>query len=263
MYTSLHVPQLDALLDVGTALRSTCAAGTLLLSHAHLDHIGALPALLGMRGLCGVKKKLRVCAPSEVAARLPAALDGFGSMHRWPLEVDVVPMEPGDEFELRRDLSVRAFRTWHPVPSLGYLFFRRVKKLRPEFAGLPGPEIGRRRKAGHDLFTTVEHHELAYATDTLPRVLETAPELLDVRTLVLECTFLDDRKTIQDARAGCHIHLDDLLPWAQELRNESLVLMHFSQLYRPGDVRRILGERWPQDGPPVVPMVPSGGTWWH
>ena len=33
----------------------------------------------------------------------------------------------------------------HPVPSLGYQLLRRVKKLRPEYAHLPGPELGVRR----------------------------------------------------------------------------------------------------------------------
>jgi ribonuclease Z len=216
-----------------------------------------------MRGLCGVKEKLRVCAPAETAEMLPDALSAFGSMHRWPLEVEVVPMKPGDEVQLRRDVIVRAFRTWHPVPSLGYLFFSRVKKLRPEFADLPGHEIGRRRKAGDDLFTTLEHYELAYATDTLPRVLEETSELHDARTLILECTFLDDRKSVRAARAGGHIHLDELLPLVPQLRNEAVVLMHFSQLYKPDSVRRILKRRWPEDGPQVVPMVPRGRKWWN
>lgn len=263
MYTSLHLPQLDALLDVGVALRGAAAVRTLFLSHAHVDHLGALPALLGMRGLCGVTEKLRVCAPVEIAEMLHGALGAFGSMHRWPLEVDVVPMAPGDEIWLRRDLSARAFRTWHPVPSLGYLFFSRVQKLRPEFADMPGPEIGVRRKAGEDLFTTLEHHEVAYATDTLPRVLETVPELSTARTLILECTFLDDSKSVQAARAGGHIHLDELLPFVPQLRNEAVVLMHFSQLYRPDAVRRILKRRWPEGGPPVIPLVPGGRKWWN
>ena len=39
---------------------------------------------------------------------------------------------------------------------------------------LPGPEIGRRRKAGEPLFYTHEALELAYATATLPEVLDQA-----------------------------------------------------------------------------------------
>ena len=56
-------------------------------------------------------------------------------------------MSPGDELALRGDLRVRAVRTFHPVPSLGYVLVRRVAKLQPELAGLPGPEIAARRRA--------------------------------------------------------------------------------------------------------------------
>ncbi len=262
MYTSLHVPQLDAVLDVGCALRPMCSARNLFLSHAHVDHIGSLPALLGMRALCGVRRPLRVFLPEEIAPLLPAALTAFGAMHRYPLEVELVGMAPGDEVEVRQDLRVRAFRTLHPVPSLGYIFLRRVKKLRAEFADLPGPEIGRRRRAGEDLFYELEHLELAYATDTLPEVLDRTPELALVRTLVMECTFLDDRKSLEAARKGCHVHLEELLPRLGELRNEALVLMHFSQLYKPQEVRALLSAHWPEGAPPVIPLVPDAQDWW-
>ncbi|MCA9539240.1 MAG: MBL fold metallo-hydrolase, partial [Myxococcales bacterium] len=210
MYTGLHVPELDALFDAGTALRTGCSASRLFLSHAHVDHIGALPGLLGMRDLVGVRKPLTVHLPAPLADELPDALAAYSRMHRFPLQVELAPMRPGDELQIRRDLWVRAVRTFHPVPALGYVFFQRVPKLRPEFQDLPGPEIGRRRRAGEDLFDIVEHVELAYATDTLPRVLEASPELLDARVLILECTFLDDRKPYESVRAGAHVHLDDL-----------------------------------------------------
>jgi len=263
MYTGLHIPQLDALLDVGTALRSGCAARNLFLSHAHVDHIGALPALMGMRGLSGVQRNLRVFAPPEVAEGLGPALAAFGAMHRWPLEVDLVPMQAGDEVKLRADMWVRAFPTFHPVPSLGYQFFRRVKKLRDAFKDLPGHEIGRRRKAGHDLFDVAEHLELAYATDTLPEVLKHTPSIMKSRVLILECTFLDGRKPLEKARAGCHIHLDELLDYAEGFENEALVLMHFSQLYKPGEIAEILAERCPPGlFERIRPLVPSTPTWW-
>jgi ribonuclease Z len=262
MYTGLYVPELDVLFDAGTALRRGAGAANLFLSHAHVDHVGALPALLGMRGLVGLPPPT-IYAPAEVARGLPDALRGFSALHRWSLDCTVVGLEAGDEVQLRRDLWVRAFRTFHPVPSLGYLFFNRVAKLRPEFRDLPGAEIGRRRQAGHDLFDTIDHLELAYATDTLPEVLRHEPSLFKARVTILECTFLDERKAPDKARAGCHIHLDELLRYASEFQNEALVLMHFSQLYQPAEVHRILAERWPANSfHRVRPLAPIEGEWW-
>lgn len=262
VYTSLRVPELGVLLDVGMPIRSFAGTDTIFLSHGHGDHAGSLFSLLGMRGLLHKKAPARVFAPSAIVDDLRTAIDAMSRLQRHDLAADLVPVNPGDEVQLRKDLWVRAFRTHHPVPSLGYLFFDRVQKLKAEFADLPGQEIGERRRRGEDLFDTHERHELAYATDTLIRVLDTAPAIKTVRTLILECTFLDERKPIEASRAGCHIHMDELLERAHELKNETIVLMHFSQLYSPKDVHRIVAERWPKDHPSeLVLFAPKRGPW--
>lgn len=263
MYTALHVPELDALFDIGVPVRSACGVTNLFLSHPHVDHVGALVTFLGMRGLTGVTKPLRVFLPAGVERGLQDSLDAISRLHRWPLTVEAVPMQPGDTIELRRDLSVRAIRTYHPVPCLGFSFFQKVRKLKAEFAHLPGPEIGKLRKAGAPIFDEQERHVFAYATDTLPRVLDTSPEIFKAHTLVLECTFLDERKPVAKARAGCHIHLDELLPRLDRCENEALVLMHFSQLYKPREVPQILDARCPPEvRERIVPFLPKGSRWW-
>ena len=98
---------------------------------------------------------------------------------------------------------------------------RRVAKLRPELRGLAGPDIAARRRAGEDVTEHEDRIELGYATDTLVTALDHAPELYDARVLIIECTFLDDRKSLEAARAGCHVHLDELIERADRFRNEA------------------------------------------
>ncbi len=247
VYTSLHVQQLDVLLDVGVAPRTFGAIDDLFLSHGHADHVGAITSLLGLRGLIQ-KGALRVFLPAAIQNDLEASLEAMSRLQRYDLAIETIGMQPGDEHLVRNDLWVRAFPTFHPVPSLGYQFFRRVKKLKPEFAELPGKEIARRRKAGDEsLFFIEDRLEVAYATDTLVRVLDETPSIGTSRVLIIECSFLDQRKSLQASRAGCHIHLDELLAKAELLQNEHVVLMHFSQIYRPDDVRQILKRRCPKE----------------
>jgi ribonuclease Z len=261
IYTSLQVPELGVLFDAGIALRSLAGSRHWLFSHGHADHMGALPAMLGIRHILRMPPPT-VMLPAEIAAEVRTALAGMAALHGYPLAIELVPMSPGDEHRLRKDLWVRAFRTHHRVPSLGYLLLRKTRKLKPELASLPGAEIGARRRAGEDIFYQAEHHELAYATDTLHDVLETAPELLESRVLVLECTFLDERKTLEASRAGGHIHLDELLPYADRFRNAHLVLMHFSQLYSPAEVHAILARRCPPAMlDRLVPFAAPSGDW--
>lgn len=245
VYTSIAAPELGLLFDAGASPRSLAAIDTILLSHGHVDHAGALPALLGIRALHGKTKPPRVVMPAEIVDDLQAALASLSKLQRWPLEVEAIGLRPGDDFALRPDLVIRAVRTFHPVPSLGYIVVRKVAKLRPELVGLTGAEIAARRRAGEEVSAYEERLELAYATDTLVSVLDHAPELLKTRVLVIEATFLDARKSLEASRAGCHIHLDELVERAERFENEHVVLMHFSQLYRPDEIGAILDARLP------------------
>ena len=88
------------------------------------------------------------------------------------------------------------------------------------------------------------------------------PSLLDTRVLILECSFLDDRKGLAASQAGGHIHLDELLERADTFRNEALVLMHFSQIYSPAEVHRTLQRRCPRAlWERIVVFAPSRGPW--
>lgn len=262
VYTSLAIPELSVIFDAGIAPRSAGGIDTILISHGHADHVGALPALLGIRALHGKAKPPRVLLPVEIVDDLKVALAALSKLQRWPLEIEAIGMSPGDEIELRGDLRVRAVRTFHPVPSLAYLLVRRVSKLREEFRHLPGPEIAARRLAGEPLLDHEDRIEVAYATDTLVSVLEHSPELLKARVLIMESTFLDARKTLEAARAGCHIHLDEIIERADKFENEHIVLMHVSQLYRPDEVAAILDARVPPKlRSRIIPFVPKTAHW--
>ncbi len=262
VYTSLAVPELGIVFDAGASPRSSCAIDTILLSHGHADHVGALPAFLGIRALSGKTRPPRVVMPVEILEDLTAGLAAMSRLQRFPLDIEAIGMAPGDELVLRGDLRVRAVRTFHPVPSLAYIIVRRVAKLRADLHGLTGPQIAARRRAGEEVSDYEDRLELAYATDTLVSALDHAPELMQARTLIVECTFLDERKSLEAARAGCHIHLDELVARADQFANEHIVMMHFSQLYRPDEISGILDARLPpQLRAKVIPFVPTGMHW--
>lgn len=261
IYTSLYVRELGALFDVGIAVRSCAGAEHVFLSHGHADHCGALVSLLGMRGLLRIPPP-RIFLPAELVDSTREALSSMSRGQRYAFSILAEPMVPGDEYALRPDLNVRAFRTHHTGPSLGYQFFARVPKLKQMYRDLPGKEIAERRKRGDDIFDYEERLELAYATDTLLRVIETTPSLLKTRVLIMECSFLDERKSIDLTHAGGHVHLDELVDRASSFENEAIVLMHFSQIYAPAEVHRILERRCPPSlWKRIIVFAPRDGAW--
>ena len=262
VYTSIACPELGVLFDAGMPARSLATADNILLSHGHVDHVGALPALLGIRSLHGKTKPPRIFMPAEIVDDLLAALETLTKLQHWPLRIEAIGMKAGDERELRGDLRVRAVQTFHPVPSLAYVITRKISKLKPEFHDLPGAEIAARRRAGEEMLVHEERAELAYATDTLVSAFDHGPELYDARVLIMECTFLDSKKTLEGARAGCHIHLDEVIERADKFNNEKIVMMHFSQLYRPDEVAKILDARVPPElRKRIIPFVPDDINW--
>jgi ribonuclease Z len=262
IYTSLLVPQLRVVLDAGIPIRSFASTNDILLSHAHGDHASGLASVLSIRQLIG-KPPARVYVPEEIAQELGRLLELSGRLYRTGMTGLLIPVRAGETFTLRPGLHVRAFRTHHRGPSLGYQLIRRVQKLRPEFRELPAQEVARRRKEGDaGLFDTQERLELAYATDTLSHVLDTAPFVLESRVLILECTFVDAHRSVEQARERAHIHLDEIIERADSFRNEAIVLMHFSQAYSPEYVHATVRERLPEPlRKRVRVFAPESGRW--
>ena len=261
VYTSIHVPELSLIFDAGIAPRSFVGARYLFLSHGHADHVGALPALIGVRGLAHQPAPLTFL-PQEIDGDMREGLAAFNRGQRRAIELTTTGMSPDQVEELSSDLCVRAIRTLHSVPSLAYLFFRRVNKLRAEFHEEPGERIAQLRREGAAIFEVIERLELAYVTDTLIDVLDQHPQLYQCRVLILECTFLDDKKSMDEARSKGHVHLDEIIERAHLFQNDKIVLMHFSQSYRPADVHRILSERLPLGlRERVSALCPTSGVW--
>ena len=65
-------------------------------------------------------------------------------------------------FQLPGGYFVRPFPTHHRVPSQGYLVYKQNKRLKSEYQGLPGPEIGKLAREGVNIHDVVITPEIAY-----------------------------------------------------------------------------------------------------
>lgn len=238
--TVVHVPELRLAIDVGRGPAALVRCDHLALTHTHMDHAGGVPYLMALRQLYGMKLPT-LYVPAQVAAAMTAMLKAWEPVQRYSILGPVVATEAGQRYPLARDVWLEPFRTYHPVPSNGYTLVRQRKKLKPELRGKPGPVLADLRRRGHVIEDIVEDRLLAVTGDTLVEVLDKQPQLLEAETVMIECTFLDERKPLAAARAGGHVHMSELLPRAGLFsRTRRLVLSHFSQLYAESEVVPLL-----------------------
>jgi ribonuclease Z len=242
METCIEVPSLKLLLDLGRCSKTAVSSALVLVSHGHIDHMGAVAQHAARRAMMRMEEGVYV-VPRQVASQVEALFKAAGDLDGQVIPRRVVPLSPGDELALTKNRFVRAFETFHRVPSQGYTVWERRQRLRGEFRHLEGPRLGELRKSGVVIDESYETPLLSFTGDTRVEVLERTPELQRAETLVIETTFLDERVTVEDAREMGHIHLDELLGRSELLPQTEVILSHFSARYDESEVGRILEHR--------------------
>lgn len=235
--TAIEVPSLRLVLDMGRCTHTAVNQKWVLVSHGHLDHIGAIAQHAARRALMKMPVGVYL-VPHAIHPIVERLFNAAGELDGHAIPRQLVPLEPGQDFELSGGRFVRPFATFHRVPSQGYTVWERRHRLRAEFQGLPGPELGRLRAQGVKLDEAREVAVLAFTGDTRIEVIERTPELANVDTLVMETSFIDERVGVEEARAMGHIHLDEVVARHQLFRNRDVVFTHFSARYGHHDIER-------------------------
>jgi ribonuclease Z len=243
--TCLEVPSLGLLLDVGVCTSSAVRQPIALVSHGHLDHVGAIALHAARRHLLGMSEGTYL-VPAVIAKDVEALFNAAGALDGQVIPRRIVALEPGQDFRLDGKRTIRPFATFHRVPSQGYTVWERRHHLRSELRGTPPTELADMRKHGIEIHEHTEVPVLSFTGDTRVEVLEQVPELQHTQALVIEASFLDDRVSAQQAHRMGHVHLDDLLLRTELLTAESVVLHHFSARYQEHEVTRILDARLPE-----------------
>jgi ribonuclease Z len=240
-------------LDVGRGALQLAGAPDVFLSHGHLDHALGLPYVLSQRSLHRLAHT-RVFCPAEIAEPLGAFIAAAERLEGAAYRYDLVPMAPGDRVEVGKGLTMEAFAVDHVVPGLGYHLWQRRRRLAPAFAGLPPAELIALRTEGVDTSEAVEDLWLTYCGDTGPKVFELEPRVFRSKVLMIECTFLGEEHRDKGERFK-HLHLGDIARWADEFRNEALVLHHLSRRFRVEELRAEVDRRLPELAPRIHILV--------
>jgi len=234
--TYWRIPELKLGFDLGAQPWSFMGTPTWFVSHAHMDHLVALPVYVGRRRMMKMEPPT-IYLPETTVEPVRRILRLFSRLDRGRLPCELVPTAPGDEIELSREHVVTVSATTHTVPSLGFVVWQRRRKLKPEFHGLPGEKIRDLRLSGVEVTDEIRLPRVAYLGDSSPPGLDACQAMFEAEVLIMELTFVAPSHRKDKIHKFGHMHLDDLLERRERFRNELIIAAHLSTRYHPRQVR--------------------------
>jgi ribonuclease Z len=239
-----RIPELKLGFDLGAQPWDFMGTPTWFVTHAHLDHIAALPVYVARRRMMRMEPPI-LYLPQENIEDVRRLLLVMQRLDRGRMVCTLNGVKPGDEIELSREHVVTAFATTHTVPSLGFIVWERRNKLKPEYHGLPGEQIRDLRLSGVAVTAETRAPILAYTGDTSPAGLDGCPDAYRARILITELSFIRPNHRREKIHKFGHMHLDDFIERADRFQNELIVLAHYSTRYHPEEVRRSVLSKLP------------------
>ena len=250
--TYLMVPEWRVVFDIGECPVEALRMNHVFLTHSHGDHARGLLRHFSLRRMLNMPPA-EYFVPDFLEEPLrnlaKAWCDLEGHAGRPEYIPDFRPMPKRGTIDLNRQLRVSTFPVEHRVRSLGYTVHDVRKKLKPEFVGTEGHELGRLKREGVEIEGEWTIPRLTFIGDSTIRTLEREPQCMEAGVFVVETTFImpDD---VAMARPKGHIHLFELFDFLEanpELAKfECLVLKHFSMKYTRHQIETAVRKKVPE-----------------
>lgn len=261
--TGFWLKPLNIVLDAGMVTNRTPNA--IFITHSHVDHSWQLPWIFGCRTakIKGFEHLAGrpVVAPASawpMLCQLEQACHNLsvGNMDEdgWSQDkilqeqgVHPIRVQAGQRIEVPglKDVEVQTMPCYHPAETVAFGFTEMKEKLKIEYQGLAGKDIGTLRKQGVQIYERVRAPRVVFFGDTHIGALQDHCEWKEYPIVIVECTIFPDivdalthetyrgvQKASETARAIGHVDWDALLPVIRSHPDNFFIVIHTSQALR-------------------------------
>jgi len=242
--TSLYLPELKVSFDAGFPFPFHLSTDTFFITHGHLDHSAAIPFIISQKNL-NHQKPATFFMPESMVEPLTEILNLWQKIESHRYKFNFIAATPASPIVLNQQFLVKPFKAHHRIPALGYTLFQTKKHLCKEFEGQSKDSIIRLKSKGIKVDTVQETPLMTFSGDSKIEFLWEEPWIVNSRYLFIETTYIDDRKTVEQARDWGHIHLDEVIQVLPKINSEKIILMHISSRYSDHEAQAIIEKRIP------------------
>lgn len=254
--TAIAMPELSLSFDVAQGYPFLFNLKQYFLSHGHLDHAAGVPYIISQKAMNSMPPG-KFYMPGSLVEPLDQIMKLWGKIEGHSYNYDFIPVRADDEIPLNAQTYVKVFPTTHRIESFGYTVFEIHKKLKQEYWGFNQDEIVNLRRQGIEVNEAHHIPVVSFTGDTQIEFLDSRPWVRQSKILILEATYLDDKKSIEHARTWGHTHIDEVLPRLKDIESEKIVFIHASSRYSDKEAARLLNEKIPAEYRDRIELFPG------